>query len=63
MRSVRKLYTEALVRRGDITMDEAEQALADFHARLQAAFDETRQASPPKPTTLPAAVCPGFAGG
>jgi 2-oxoglutarate decarboxylase len=56
MRSVRKLYTEALVRRGDITMEEAEQALADFQARLQTALDETRQAPPPKPTTLPPAT-------
>ncbi len=58
MRSVRKLYTEALVRRGDITMEEAEQALADFQARLQAALDETRQSAPPKPTALPTAVPP-----
>ena len=29
-RSVRKLYTETLVRRGDITMEEAERALDDF---------------------------------
>jgi 2-oxoglutarate dehydrogenase E1 component len=58
MRSVRKLYTEALVRRGDITMEEAEQALADFQARLQTALDETRQAAPPQPTTLPAALPP-----
>jgi len=56
MRSVRKLYTEALVRRGDITMEEAEQALADFQARLQKALDETRQAAPPAPMTLPAVV-------
>ncbi len=53
MRSVRKLYTESLVRRGDITLEEAEQALDDFQARLQAALDETRQAAPPKPTALP----------
>ncbi len=52
-RSVRKLYTEALVRRGDITMDEAEEALRDFSARLQAALDETRASAPPKPTNLP----------
>jgi 2-oxoglutarate dehydrogenase E1 component len=58
MRSVRKLYTEALVRRGDITMDEAEQALSDFQARLQAALDETRQAAPPPPATLPPAPAP-----
>ncbi len=41
-RSVRKLYTESLVRRGDISLEEAEQALDDFSARLQAALDETR---------------------
>src|SRR5690606_27426754 len=29
-RSVRKLYTEALVKRGDITIEEAEQALEDY---------------------------------
>jgi 2-oxoglutarate dehydrogenase E1 component len=53
LRSVRKLYTESLVRRGDITLEEAEQALEDFQARLQAALDETRQAASPKPTALP----------
>jgi 2-oxoglutarate decarboxylase len=41
-RSVRKLYTESLVRRGDISLEEAEQALDDFSGRLQAALDETR---------------------
>ncbi len=49
-RSVRKRYTEVLVRRGDITLEEAEQALDDFAAKLQAALDETRQAAPPKVT-------------
>ncbi len=49
-RSVRKLYTEALVKRGDITLDEAEEALADFHHRLQAALDETRSHAPPAGT-------------
>ncbi len=34
-RSVRKLYVESLVKRGDITLDEAEQALTDFHDKLQ----------------------------
>ena len=51
-RSVRKLYTEALVNRGDITLDEAEKALQDFSARLQQALDETRQSAPPRPTAL-----------
>jgi 2-oxoglutarate dehydrogenase E1 component len=49
-RSVRKRYTEVLVRRGDITLDEAEQALDDFAAKLQVALDETRQAAPPQVT-------------
>jgi 2-oxoglutarate dehydrogenase E1 component len=52
-RSVRKLYTEALINRGDITLEEAESALDDFSARLQQALDETRQSAPPKPTELP----------
>jgi len=52
-RSVRKLYTETLVRRGDITLEEAEEALKDFSARLQAALDETRASAPPRPTVLP----------
>ena len=51
-RSVRKLYTETLVKRGDFTLDEAEQALDDFSARLQSALDETRQAAAPRPTRL-----------
>ncbi len=45
--SVRKLYVESLVKRGDITADEAEQALADFQDRLQIALDETRAQAPP----------------
>ncbi len=52
-RSVRKLYTEALVRRGDITLEEAEAALADFARRLQTALDQTRASAPPHLTRLP----------
>ncbi len=56
-RSVRKVFTEALVKRGDITVEEAEAALDDFASRLQVALDETRQSHqgpvkaprPPKP--------------
>jgi 2-oxoglutarate dehydrogenase E1 component len=47
-RSVRKLYTEALVKRGDITLEEAEKALDDFSARLQQALDHTRDSAPPE---------------
>ena len=52
-RSVRKLYTETLVKRGDITIEEAERALDDFSARLQAALDETRAAAPRRIDRLP----------
>ncbi len=52
-RSVRKLYTEALVKRGDITIEEAERALADFAERLQRALDETRSAAPARLERLP----------
>ena len=47
-RSVRKLYVETLVKRGDITLEEAEQALVDFHDKLQVALDETRSHAPEK---------------
>src|SRR5829696_1422009 len=40
-RPVRKLYTEALVNRGDITIEDAEQSLEAFRQRLQQAFDDT----------------------
>jgi 2-oxoglutarate dehydrogenase E1 component len=43
-RSVRRLYTEALVGRGDITQDEYEQAHHDFQDRLERAFMETHAA-------------------
>jgi 2-oxoglutarate decarboxylase len=40
-RPVRKLYTEALVNRGDLSIEDAERALEDFRQRLQQAFDDT----------------------
>ena len=42
LRSVRKIYTETLVRRGDISLEEAERALDEFNARLQSVLDEVR---------------------
>ena len=49
-RSVRKLYTEALIGRGDITMADAEEALKDFQAQLEKVFARDprrhRQAAP-----------------
>ncbi|MER5864101.1 multifunctional oxoglutarate decarboxylase/oxoglutarate dehydrogenase thiamine pyrophosphate-binding subunit/dihydrolipoyllysine-residue succinyltransferase subunit [Kitasatospora sp. NPDC002040] len=44
-RSVRKLYTEGLIGRGDITMEEAEQALQDFQGQLEKVFSEVRDAA------------------
>src|SRR5689334_14401854 len=44
-RSVRKTYTEQLVGRGDITIDEAEEALKDYQAQLERVFAETRDAA------------------
>ena len=47
-RSVRKLYTETLVNRGDLTLEQCELALEDFRSRLEDAFVET-QAQEPAP--------------
>ena len=44
-RSVRKLYTEALIGRGDITVEEAESALRDYQQQLERVFAEVREAS------------------
>ncbi len=45
-RSVRKLFVESLVKRGELTLDEAEEALSDYQQKLQIALDETRQTAP-----------------
>jgi 2-oxoglutarate decarboxylase len=68
-RSVRKLYTEALIGRGDITITDAEEALKDFQQQLEKVFIETRDASnTPRPQpvmdegqnepTVPTAISP-----
>ncbi len=48
-RSTRKLYTESLIGRGDITLEEAEQALRAYQQELERAFTETRDARPGEP--------------
>ncbi|MEV0525763.1 multifunctional oxoglutarate decarboxylase/oxoglutarate dehydrogenase thiamine pyrophosphate-binding subunit/dihydrolipoyllysine-residue succinyltransferase subunit [Streptomyces sp. NPDC050439] len=54
-RSVRKLYTESLIGRGDITLEEAEQALQDFQGQLEKVFTEVREAiSQPAEAEVPA---------
>ncbi|MFH8723842.1 multifunctional oxoglutarate decarboxylase/oxoglutarate dehydrogenase thiamine pyrophosphate-binding subunit/dihydrolipoyllysine-residue succinyltransferase subunit [Streptomyces termitum] len=53
-RSVRKLYTESLIGRGDITLEEAEQSLQDFQGQLEKVFAEVREAtSAPAATHVP----------
>jgi len=63
-RSVRRLYTESLVGRGDITEDEYETAKKDFQDRLEIAFAETHAAETgTSPVVTPdAAAAETFAG-
>ena len=42
-RSVRKIYTESLIGRGDISVEEAEHALKDFSNQLEHVFNEVRE--------------------
>ncbi|WP_230424429.1 multifunctional oxoglutarate decarboxylase/oxoglutarate dehydrogenase thiamine pyrophosphate-binding subunit/dihydrolipoyllysine-residue succinyltransferase subunit [Prauserella cavernicola] len=42
-RSVRKTYTESLIGRGDISMEDAEAALRDFSSQLEHVFNEVRE--------------------
>ncbi len=44
-RSVRKLYTESLIGRGDISVEDAEAALRDYQQQLERVFLETREAT------------------
>ena len=53
MRSVRKIYTETLIRRGDISIDEAEAYLDEFNARLQGVLDEVRTVPVPHLDAVP----------
>ncbi|MFI5616315.1 multifunctional oxoglutarate decarboxylase/oxoglutarate dehydrogenase thiamine pyrophosphate-binding subunit/dihydrolipoyllysine-residue succinyltransferase subunit [Streptomyces sp. NPDC051567] len=55
-RSVRKLYTESLIGRGDITLEEAEQALQDFQGQLEKVFAEVREAATQPAVSAPAPV-------
>ncbi|MDO5711894.1 MAG: multifunctional oxoglutarate decarboxylase/oxoglutarate dehydrogenase thiamine pyrophosphate-binding subunit/dihydrolipoyllysine-residue succinyltransferase subunit [Micrococcales bacterium] len=43
-RSVRKLYAEALVGRGDISKEDADAAMRDYQTRLEQVFVETKEA-------------------
>ncbi|MGI9155940.1 MAG: multifunctional oxoglutarate decarboxylase/oxoglutarate dehydrogenase thiamine pyrophosphate-binding subunit/dihydrolipoyllysine-residue succinyltransferase subunit [Marmoricola sp.] len=54
-RSVRKLYTESLIGRGDITVEEAEEVLRNYQKQLERVFTEVREATnvPSEWTTVP----------
>jgi 2-oxoglutarate dehydrogenase E1 component len=52
-RSVRKLYTEALIGRGDITVEDAERALRDYQEQLERVFAETRETTKQAATQPP----------
>jgi 2-oxoglutarate dehydrogenase E1 component len=45
-RSTRKLYTEALIGRGDITVEEAEEVLQDYQAQLDAVYTSVHNVEP-----------------
>jgi multifunctional 2-oxoglutarate metabolism enzyme len=44
-RPVRKIYTEELIGRGDITLEQAEESLRDYQAQLEQVFKATRDAA------------------
>ncbi|MGE5827772.1 MAG: multifunctional oxoglutarate decarboxylase/oxoglutarate dehydrogenase thiamine pyrophosphate-binding subunit/dihydrolipoyllysine-residue succinyltransferase subunit, partial [Micromonosporaceae bacterium] len=44
-RSVRKIYTEELIGRGDISLEEAEESLRDYQTQLELVFKATRDAA------------------
>lgn len=42
-RSVRRIYTEALIGRGDLSPEDAEESLKDYHQRLERVFNEVKE--------------------
>jgi 2-oxoglutarate dehydrogenase complex dehydrogenase (E1) component-like enzyme len=56
--SSRALYSDALVGRGDISEDEAQEALAAYRSRLESAFKETREAEATDPGAWSNTVVP-----
>ena len=58
-RSTRKLYTEALIGRGDITVEEAEEVLRDYQSQLEAVFASVHNTEPePSRKQIPAVPAP-----
>ena len=52
-RSTRKIYTEDLVGRGDISREEAEEALRSYQKELEQAFEQTRESGDSSPPEQP----------
>jgi len=62
-RSTRKLYTEALIGRGDISVEDAEAVMTRFQKRLESVFAEVREvASKPDDTYMRVPDYPSKAG-
>jgi 2-oxoglutarate dehydrogenase E1 component len=57
-RSTRKLYTEALIGRGDITVEEAEGVLRDYQEQLDAVFASVHNTTPEEDPNWKAPVVP-----
>jgi 2-oxoglutarate dehydrogenase E1 component len=57
-RSTRKLYTEALIGRGDITVEEAEGVLRDYQEQLDAVFASVHNTTPVEDPNWKAPVVP-----
>ena len=56
-RSTRKLYTESLIGRGDITVEEAEEVLRDYQTELESIFNAVHNTEP-APMTAPVPTTP-----
>jgi len=57
-RSTRKLYTEALIGRGDITIEEAEEVLRDYQTQLESTFNAVHNVEPDTSNKTPVPVAP-----
>ncbi|CAB4541345.1 unannotated protein [freshwater metagenome] len=57
-RSTRKLYTEALIGRGDITVEEAEEVLRDYQAQLDAVYNAVHNNEPEHHANIVVPVAP-----
>ena len=57
-RSTRKLYTEALIGRGDITVEEAEEVLRDYQQQLEGVFSSVHNTEPESDPNWKAPVVP-----